>query len=265
MRGTEEVPIDPIGRWTVSCHGWGRLPCIHGKEERWGEWSLQTNAFLTLMRHTVGENMDRLERPGTNRVTMETLGWRQACSWKFYYSLTMLFKGPPLTLLREIPGLSGYDASIHSHARYDANLAMRQHSLLTKIWKPKQFAIDHLRWENPAAERRREENACLKASESRFCWTTHQQRCNPRLPCKVTQQADEVTRAVISILEVRRHLEPASAHSPDAIDVDAEEKEKRRKGKYKKHKSKDRKDKDSERETRTCYNCNRAGHLAANC
>ena len=39
----------------------------------------------------------------------------------------------------------------------------------------------------------------------------------------------------------------------------------RRKGKYKKHKSKDWKDKDSERETRTCYNCNRAGYLAANC
>ena len=76
-----------------------------------GEWSFQTKAFLALTADTVAEDMDptgttwheRSRDGDSGRVATRTRGKSPFCRRCFR-------KSPPLSLLRKVPGSSGYDA-----------------------------------------------------------------------------------------------------------------------------------------------------------
>ena len=69
--------------------------------------------------------------------------------------LTKLLKGPPLSLLRQVPDSNGYDAWRQLHRRYDSNQAGRQHAMLGMILRPKPFPTNALAWEDALAEWKR--------------------------------------------------------------------------------------------------------------
>jgi len=81
---------------------------------------------------------------------------RRASSRKVFYALTMLVKGAPLSILRSIEDSSGYEARRLLCAKYDANLAGRQHSLLTKILRPAAFPTEAQPWEDAMLTWKRE-------------------------------------------------------------------------------------------------------------
>ena len=117
----------------------GRPPTFEGNEEAWQEWAFQARAFLSLLGVSVADDMTRVET-AAEQIDMADLSEdRRGYARKVYYVLTMLLRGPPLAVLRQVENTNGYEAWRRLLRRYDSNLAGRQHNLLSVILRPKPF------------------------------------------------------------------------------------------------------------------------------
>ena len=259
----------------------GRPPHFEGREEEWTDWTFQAKAFLSLVGDSVGQDLENaalLTVPVNMADMTET---RQTHSRKVFYMLTMLLKGPPLSLLRQVPDSNGYDAWRQLHRRYDSNQAGRQHAMLGMILRPKPFPANALAWEDALAEwKRLIERWQTLSGESlpqSVKLTVLLENAPPAIKSQLTLQnytsAADLEQAVLSYLGVQRFLNGTS----NDMEVDAISKG-RGKGKNKKGRGKGKdkgeakgkddanKPRDGEqKETRTCRNCGRTGHLAAQC
>ena len=116
----------------------GRPSTFEGSEEAWLEWAFQARAFLSLLGDTVADDLGRVEGTQEKVETNDLNEERRGFARKVYYVLTMLLKGPPLAVLRQVEDSNGYEAWRQLTKRYDSNLAGRQHNLLSTILRPKQ-------------------------------------------------------------------------------------------------------------------------------
>ena len=120
----------------------GRPPTFEGSEEAWLEWAFQARAFLSLLGDSVADDLIRVES-AREKIEVDDLNEvRRGFARKVYYVLTMLLRGPPLAVLRQVEDSNGYEAWRQLTKRYDSNLAGRQHNLLSMILRPKQFPTE---------------------------------------------------------------------------------------------------------------------------
>ena len=128
----------------------GRPPPFEGEEEKWAEWAFQARAYLSLLGDVVADDLAAAEQVD-EEPPMSDMGDRsRVMSRKCFYALTMLVRGPPLGILRQIENANGYEAWRRLVRRFDSNLAGRQHNLLQSVLKPRPFGANATEWEDRA-------------------------------------------------------------------------------------------------------------------
>ena len=126
----------------------GRPAMFDGDEEQWPEWSFQARSYLSLLGDNVAEDLVTVENLDEEPPLSDMSDLRRALSRKCFYALTMLVRGPPLGILRQIEDSHGYEAWRRLPKRFDSNLAGRQHNLLQSVLKPKAFGQTATGWED---------------------------------------------------------------------------------------------------------------------
>ena len=126
----------------------GRPPPFDGAESQWADWSFQMRAYLSLLDTSIGPGLDAAEAEERNLDMNAFNEAAKAASRKIYYILTMTLRGPPLGILKSTPQQNGYLSWRTLFTRYEGSSAGRQHSLLSRILKPKTFREHPLEWED---------------------------------------------------------------------------------------------------------------------
>ena len=108
----------------------GRPPPFEGEEDKWPDWCFQARSYLALLGDSVADDLATCEGLDMEPPLEDMSDGRRALSRKCFYALTMLVRGPPLGILRQIDNANGYEAWRRLVKRFDSNLAGRQHNLL---------------------------------------------------------------------------------------------------------------------------------------
>ena len=126
----------------------GKPPIFSGEEDEWAEWSFTTKAYLALHGDRIAAGL-RISEGSPDQLDNDVLPDEAArMSRKVFYILTLLTKGQPHALLRQIADASGYEAWRQLTRRYDSKLEGRQHVLLSRALKPDSFPSAALGWED---------------------------------------------------------------------------------------------------------------------
>ena len=207
----------------------GRPPTFEGSEEAWQEWAFQARAFLSLLGDSVADDLIRVET-AREKIEVDDLNEvRRGSARKVYYVLTMLLRGPPLAVLRQVEDSNGYEAWRQLTKRYDSNLAGRQHNLLSMILRPKQFPTEALAWEDALMQWKREVRRWEQITndflpDSVQCTVLLENapshiRAQLALQGHTTSEALEM--AIMSYLGVQRFLQQSGGGGTSTMEVDA--------------------------------------------
>ena len=211
----------------------GRPPIFDGNEAEWPEWSFQGRSYLSLIGDTVADDLAKVEGIDYEVSLSEMNEQRRANSRKCFYALTMLVKGPPLGILRQIDDANGYEAWRKLCARFDSNLAGRQHNLLQQILKPKPFGETATAWEDSVLAWKRDvakwERLATDILTEQVKVSVMLENAPPGIRGQLALQghttALQVETAVLNYLGVTRFL-PGGSSSTAPMEVDAIAKDK---------------------------------------